>query len=392
MFRRVVASAIALLIGCGLGHAQSLAEQRCSLSILEADEREALAACDAVLERRDAADSVRAAALNIRGRALNRIGGRSAEASASFKEALRLAPDNTEFIVRRGWIAIDDGDLELAASQARQALKINPEYASAYNLIGAVFAVSGVERIAEAKAAYEQAIRLDPADPEPRYHLHQLLINHDPQAALREVDELLRMPAEAITKRFAAEYDFKQTTLRIAGSLGRAWTLKLLGRRNEAAQAFDDAVNADPDVLTYARRAEFKLFSSGPDNTAVQEDLDKAFALDSEFWFARETLALLYFYKGRSEAAATEFERALKQQPNNGSLRWWYARTLRKLGRIEDASREAVAAFEADIPFMFSKVRMLQKHGYLPTMASEADPKLALDDAARACMIDQECD
>ena len=65
--------------------------------------------------------------------------------------------------MRRGWTAFDERNLDLVFSQAQQALKLNPEYADAFSLIGSALAVSGEERFAEAKAAYDQAIRLDPS-------------------------------------------------------------------------------------------------------------------------------------------------------------------------------------------------------------------------------------
>jgi tetratricopeptide (TPR) repeat protein len=389
MFQGVIAGFLALVFGCGPGFGQSLPEGRCSVSTFESSADDALAACTAVLRRGDLTDAARAGALKIRGRALHRA-GRLDDAIADYEAALQLAPDDAELHLRRGWTGYDKRDLNLVINQARQALNLNPEYAEAFDLIGAALAVSGEERFAEAKAAYDQAVRLDPARPMPRYHRFQLLKNSYPREALQEVEALLQLPASAITKPAAVDYSQKRTTFRIAGSLARASLLTTLGRLDEALQIHDRAILDDPDALTYAWRAQFNLTQSAPEKV-VQNDLDQAFVLDPDFWFAHDLQGSVHFYSQRYEAAATEFAHALKQFPANGTIRWWHAMTLRKLGRTEEASVEAVSAFEVDPRFMFSKVHMLQARGYLPALAPNADPKPALDDAARACMLDQEC-
>ena len=389
MFQRVIAGFLTLLACCGAGLGQSLAEERCSVSVFEADASEALAACTAVLGRDDLTDADRAGALKIRGRALHKT-GRLDQAIAEYEAGLQLAPDDPELHLRRGWTAYDKRDFNLVLSHARQALKINPEYAEAFDLIGAALIVSGDGKFAEAKAAYDQAVRLDPTKPLFRYHRYQLLQMAYPQEALLEAEALLQLPVSAITTPATVLWYHKPTTYRVAGNLARAWMLWTLGRFNEARQVYDQAIQDDPNALTYAARAYFNLTQSASMNV-VQDDLDKSFALDPDFWLALKLQGHVHFSSGHYEAEATELGRAAKQYPDNGELRWSYARMLRKLGRVEDASAEAIAAFEVDPRFMFSKVQMLRTRGYLPELAPNADPKPALQDAARACMLDQEC-
>ena len=228
--------------------------------------------------------------------------------------------------------------------------------------------------------------------PEPLHHFNRysLLKRTYPQEALRDVEDLVRLPAAAITKPATVNYYLKRTTFRIAANLERAWTLQTLGRVSEARQAYDQAIKDDPDTLTYAWRAEFNLTSSEPESV-VQTDIDKALALDPNFWFALQVRAKVHFYSERYEAAATDFARASKEFPDNGRLRWWYARTLRKLGHVDEPSAEAMTALRVDPGFMYAEAGTLQKLGYLPTIAPDIDPRPALDDAARACMLDQDC-
>ena len=390
MVRRVASSLFALLVGIGVSFGQSAPDQRCSPGVLEADPAEVLSACDLMLERDNLTDAARAAALKLRGRALNKT-NRLNEGSVSFYQALRLAPDDAELHMRRGWSALGNHDLELATIHAQQALKIDPRYADAFDLVGAIYAEQGrFDRFVEAKAAYDQAVQLDPGNPQPRYHIYQLLQNRSPLDELREIEGLLRLPASVINKPLPTLYYVRNTSYRIAASLIRAQLLWRLGRVEEAAQAFDQAVTTDPDVLTYACRAEFELLNRSTDKL-VQDDLDHALALDTDFWFARDVQARVYLYSGRYDAAVADFARALKQRPVNGFLHWRQAQALRKLGRSDEASSEAITALQVDPAFLLTKVGMLQQRGYLPKLAPEADLGPALEDAARACMLDQDC-
>jgi hypothetical protein len=97
------------------------------------------------------------------------------------------------------------------------------------------------------------------------------------------------------------------------------------------------------------------------------------------------------FYRKNYAAAEPEFARALAIYPINGEMRWWHAMTLRLLGRSDEAAEEAVMAFRVDPGFMFAKVRTLQKFGFLPTLPADSDPMPAINDAARACMLDEHC-
>ena len=389
MIRRIGLGAIALLLLSGMAHAQSSADQRCSAGWLEIELAAALEACKAVLAREDLTDAARAAAMKIEARALHRL-GRLDEAILGYEGALRLAPDDPELHLRRGWTAYDKRDLERVFDLAQQALKLKPDYAEAYDLIGAAHAVSGPEKFAGAKAAYQQAVRLDPSEPMPRWHLYQLLRQDYPAEALREIEALLQLPAVATTKVNGVIWANKQTSFRIGGNLARALLLKSLGRTNEARQAVDQAIKDDPqDGLTWAWRAESNLSSAS--EAVVQADVDRALALDPDHWFARYVQAKVHFYGKRYDAAAADFAIAAKLDPKLGNVRWWHAQTLRELGRVEEASAQAIAAFRVDPNFIYRKASALQKRGYLVAVPPGQDPWPAIDDAARACMLDKDC-
>jgi tetratricopeptide (TPR) repeat protein len=382
-----------LLAYGGIANSQSLPNQGCSLPAFETRPDAAAEACTAILNAGGLSDRGRADALKIRARSSHII-GRLDDAISDYELALGLAPDDPELHLRRGWTAYDKQDFDLARGQAEQALKLKPEYAGATDLIGAVLAHPSVRRLNEARAAYNEAIRADPADPLFRYHLFQLLEYWvSTPAALEAANALLQMPVGPITRPNAITYYRKMTTFRTAVTLERGNLLAALGKLDDARASFDQAIKDDPGALSYAWRAAFLLERSALPTPMdqVQADLDRSLAADASYWFSLGLAGRVHFYGKDYDAAAAEFVRSIELYPINGSMRWWHAMTLRMLGRADEAAAEAVTAFEVDPGFMSHKVADLRKYGFLLPVAPKADPRPMLLDAARACMLDDRC-
>jgi tetratricopeptide (TPR) repeat protein len=384
----------------------TLAADQCSLELLEASAARAAEACTSVLNRDDLPKASRVESLKIRGRAMQRL-DRYDDAIADYEAGLQIAPDDAELHLRRGWTAYEElprgwggpNAFDLALSQAEEALKLKPGYAEAYSLAAAALFLGAPDRFSEARAAQDEAIRLEPTNPEFRFNRLILLKGKGLfREAIEDADVILRLPAGLITKPSATVSYSRRTTYRIATAIERAYLLKVVGRTGEAQRAYDDAVALDPDPITYTRRAAFKSSQIGffagmppPPLEAIQDDLDKAFALDPDYGVGHEQQAYLHFTRKQYDAAATEFSRALTQFPSDGGMRWRYALTLRKLGRSDEAAGQAITAFRMDPGFMFNTLGMLRKRGYLLAIAPDVDPRPAIMDAARACMLDEEC-
>jgi len=373
MFRRSIVSTF-LVFACGAASiAQARASDQCSLELLENNAARVAEACMSILKRDDITTASRVDALKIHGRAMQRL-DRYADAISDYEAGLNIAPDDAELHLRRGWTAFEElrrgwrasggislGQAEvdafyLAMDQARQALKLRPRYADAYSLVGAALSLATPDKYAEAKAAYDEAIKINPTDPDLLLKRFLLLRQSGHfEEAIEDAEAVLRLPADLITKPSSFEYDLRRTTFRIGTEIERAKLLRSLGRTNEALQAYDEAVKRDPDPITYTRRAAFKLsqiafFPGMPPQPldAVQDDLNKALALDPDFWSAHEQQGYLHFVREQYDMAATEYARGLKQYPKNGHMRWMYALALRKLERGEEAASEAITAFRMD--------------------------------------------
>ena len=380
-----------LLASWAFGHDQALAAPACTVAAFETQPEATVAACTATLDQAGLSDAERAEALKVRARSLHTT-GRLDYAIRDYDAALLLAPNDPELHLRRGWTAYDKADFKTVLDQANEAIKLKPDYADAYDLVGAMLTRREVGRRHEAIAVFAKAIRLDPSVP--LFHIHLMDVSECcgmPEEALREADAVLHLPVAAITKPNATEFYFKRTSYRTVASLERARMLAVLNRNDEAKRAYDQAVHDDPGALTYAGRAAFLLEQVQAPLDEVQADLDKSLAADANIWFSHGLAARVQFYRKNYAAAETEFARSLAIYPINGEMRWWHAMTLRLLDRGDEAADEAVTAFRVDPGFMFGKVRTLQKFGLLPTLPSDGDPMPALYDAARACMLDERC-
>jgi tetratricopeptide (TPR) repeat protein len=384
------ATTLLLLVFCGACFGQAPIDDRCSVNSFKADAARTAEDCASILAGDDLADAARAEALKIQARSLHAT-GRLDDAIRNYELALRLKPNDPELHLRRGWTAFDKRDFETLFGQARQALELKPDYAEAYGLVGIALGLREIGRPAEAKAAFNEAVRLDPNDPGIRYNFFAPLAVWGPwEEALKAADEVLRLPTAAITQPGRVDYYRMKTSFRTMVELERGLILGRLGRIDEAENAYDKAVQDDPCALTFAWRSRFHLEHSAP-HDVVQTDLDRSLALDSSYWLSLELAARVHFYDENYQSAAAEFARAIELFPINGTMRWWHAMTLRKLGRLEDASAEAVTAFRVDSGFMREKAPALRQHGYLLAQTPGVDPRPALYDAALACMLDEGC-
>jgi tetratricopeptide (TPR) repeat protein len=135
----------------------SLAADQCSLELLEASPIRAAEVCTAVLNADGTTTAALVEALKFRGRAMQRL-DRYPDAIVDYETGLRLAPNDAELHLRRGWTAYDElrrgasasgqpfvnpalqPAFDLALYQASEALKLDPGYAEAYQLAAATLA------------------------------------------------------------------------------------------------------------------------------------------------------------------------------------------------------------------------------------------------------------
>lgn len=155
-------------------------------------------------------------------------------AEQALLDAGALAPEDADIAIERGRVLLEGGDLKDARAAARQAIRIDRENPSAWNLAGRVaMAESNWER---SESAFQKAVELDPTDPMIHNNLGLLYV-------------MMKKPALAVDALEAsAELYGDDVPYFVHNNLGLAY--EAAGRLEDAQDAFESAAVANPD---YAR-------------------------------------------------------------------------------------------------------------------------------------------
>jgi tetratricopeptide (TPR) repeat protein len=174
-------------------------------------------------------------------------------------------------------------------------------------------------RVLDAQICCQQALAADPDDAEP-LHLMGLLSHH-----ARQYDHAVEWMARAIRQ------DPKPAYL---SSLGT--TLRQQGRREEALQAFDKAVQLKPD--------DAELWTNRGNVLAELERLDdallsyqRALELNPRHWDTACRSGAILRGLGRFEEAVARFELCDELQPNHAFTLYMRSLSLRDLKRSDEA-------------------------------------------------------
>ncbi len=188
--------------------------------------------------------------------------GNGAAAEASFRDAVRLAPNLPEAHLDLGLVLARQGKLADAITSLRQAVALNPTMPSAHMFLGIFLFQTNQPEEARTQVAGELA--LDPNNTEALTWLAQIdLTTGHPERAAASLDRAAELLPD---------------------------DLNLLELRGQAhSQAAHDS---------YARMAR----------------------LDPNSWHVHRVQAQLYADEGKHADAATEYQAALKQQPRNPDL------------------------------------------------------------------------
>lgn len=140
----------------------------------------------------------------------------------------------------------------------------------------------------------------------------------------------------------AALWKTKPGIPRMQGLLNLATSYWLQGRRDEAVAKLEDVHREYKNTTVYANLGYFKL---------LHGDLEEALAVNKEAYEYNDgdvsildNLAQTYFMLGRYEEAAEWYEKTIAKKPKHAESYYYYALTLQKLGKPEEAIEQARAA------------------------------------------------
>jgi len=258
--------------------------------------------------------------------------GRKDEAAAALARGRELVEveerDQTATLdLSEGRAALAGGDLELAASKLRRALRLRSDSPEAHRLMGEVLERQG--DVAGAGAAYRKALELEPADAGARQGLERLTRVGSP-AATPGADRIARLEGLIRAERF--EEVEPLLAAYVEENPGSAWGWYALGYTYFSLQKVGDCIGA----------------------------LSKSLSLDVQNAEAHKILGRALMVIGRYDAAELEFEQAVAQKPDSAEIQL----SLGKLHSIQDEWEPARQALEAALRLEPDNVEALDALGF----------------------------
>jgi tetratricopeptide (TPR) repeat protein len=216
--------------------------------------------------------------------------------------------------------ALDGKDYATAAKDYESYLEKKPDDAAVHFQLG--YALTGMQKLDDAKTQYQKAIELNPKMAEAHLNLGLTLLDSDPNAAippLQKATELLPNQARA---KFALGVAYERT--------GKS---ALAIEQYKAAEKLDDK-----DADTHLALGRTLLNASRP--AEAEGEFRAALALKSDSVAARLGLAQSLASQKKSEAAADEFRAYLELVPADRNVRIERASLLFDAGKLQESLAE----------------------------------------------------
>ena len=295
--------------------------------------------------------------------------GQIADAEATLRKAVATAPNDIDARLQLAEIQLLGLKNAKAAEQTiRVALERNPGHVGARLALAKALAAQG--RANEAVAAFDQAARAAPDDPEPllalaRYQASRAqidlalatldrliaavptagqayldrgdlrLLKNDVPGAMDSYRALIKaVPAQAASGHFrlATLYDAQQQ-----------WAL--------AEQSYRAAIQVDPTYVAAYNNLAFMLANRGQKLDEAQRLAQRAVELAPQVPATLDTLAWVYRARGNLEAAAKTLDRAIAAQPGNPVFHYHLGIVQSDQGRKAEAQASLRRALEIDPKF-----------------------------------------
>jgi len=263
--------------------------------------------------------------------AIEHAAGRSQAAIALLNRAVKLRPDDFQFLNNFGAVLATNGQHAWALEMIHRALLIKPDFAEAYSNLGNALKALGQSR--DAEAALRRAIQLRPDYPEAHYNLAAIQLESGNAVgaseslgnavrlrpnwpdALNNLGSALQSAGryqdaiKAFREAIAARPDFAEAYSNLGNVLG------YLGSWDEAVAVSRVAVTLKPNSADMLSNFGGALRGRGDLDEAVVA-LDSAMALRPNSPEALVTLALVMKDRGELESSVALFRRALQFRPD----------------------------------------------------------------------------
>ena len=257
-----------------------------------------------------------------------------------FRRAVSVTRDNHVAERQLGTALLAAGDAAGAEPHLREAVRLRPRSAEAWNALGVALTRLGREGDAGAAVeAFRRAVAAAPADPEPRHNLgNALSAQGQGEAALAEHREAVRLVPDDP-----------------AGHRNVGLTLAGLGRLDEARRELEEALRLDSGDAATAGDLGNVLAQLGRADEAL-ERYRGALRLDPRAALVRHNLARHQARTGKLREAAAELRQGLGLDPDDHVGRQLLVQVYLALGRVANAE-EQLAILEERAPALASELR-----------------------------------
>jgi tetratricopeptide (TPR) repeat protein len=303
-------------------------------------------------------------------------------ASLSWENARTLQPADFRWTYYAGYLALSSGQTEKALTLLQQASKLDPDYRPLDLRMGQLWL--DTDQLDKAQGALEKAAGEAGLRAAALYYLGQIdLLRHDYQRAQEHLSEALQINPQASEVHYplaqayrqlgqqelAREHlaRFKQKTPEADDPLvaelqtvlqTSRWDFRLgmqaIMEQHDyqaAIEHFKKGLEIDADNLA-ARVSYARALYLGGQPDAAETQLNRVLSEDPEQILANFLLAILWESRQQAEKAAARYERILKLDPEHQGAHFYLANLLFKDGRFQEAASRYRAALAAssDIP------------------------------------------
>jgi len=224
--------------------------------------------------------------------------GKKKEAERYARQAEELLGEDWEVRYNSGVVNLEAGDYDAAIASFREAIRINPNAAVAYDYLSAAYASVG--KLDEAIAYGERAVQIDPS---------LASVHSNLAASYITKGELERARKEAL-KAVELDPDFADAH----NNLGNAYLY--MGRPDEALESYDKAIQLQPEFADALVNRGLVLGQKGRFRDSIASFLE-ALEIDNNLAAAHMGLGKAYLSLGQSTEAVSSFERVIELDDKN---------------------------------------------------------------------------
>ncbi|WP_159881008.1 tetratricopeptide repeat protein [Paenibacillus puerhi] len=121
----------------------------------------------------------------------------------------------------------------------------------------------------------------------------------------------------------------------------------LQGRRSDALELMEEVMDEYKNTLAYGNLGYFKVLNGDLEQALVLNE--EAYAFNDNDMTILDNLAQNYYLLDRLEEAAEMYDKVMDKSPKHAESYYFYALTLKKLGRLEEAREQSEKALGREL-------------------------------------------